>query len=78
MSQQGIAAIETGDSLRPRKIRELARAVGKSEAWLLGESSDATPPPAPNASFPPSFRNFSGGQLPLLGQTAAGGMAAST
>lgn len=72
MSQQGIAAIETGDSLRPRKIRELARAVGRSEAWLLGESSDAAPAPAPNASFPPTFRSFSGNQLPLLGQTAAG------
>lgn len=79
MSQQGIAAIETGDSLRPRKLRELARAVGRTESWLLGEIDDAATetaspaPPEPNASFPPSFQSFSGTQLPLLGQTAAAG-----
>lgn len=80
MSQQGIAAIESGGSKRPRKLRELAKALGRSEDWLLGESDAASglqseePPiePEPNASFPPNYKPFHGKLIPLLGQTSAG------
>ena len=38
MSQQGIASIESGKVARPRKLRELAKALRVSEAWLLNET----------------------------------------
>lgn len=37
MSQQAIAAIESGKVQRPRRLRELARSVGVSEEHLLNE-----------------------------------------
>jgi hypothetical protein len=37
MKQTGIASIEAGRVERPRKLRELSRAVQRSEEWLLGE-----------------------------------------
>lgn len=37
MKQTGIASIEAGEVARPRKMREISRAVGRSEEWLLGE-----------------------------------------
>ena len=47
-SQQAIAAIENGQTKRPRYIRELARALQCSEDWLLGtqgsEGIDLSPP----------------------------------
>lgn len=39
MTQQGIAAIENGKSDRPKKLRELARALSVTEEYLLGEDS---------------------------------------
>lgn len=44
MRQQGIGSIENGDVERPRKLRELARALRKSEEFLLyGEEPGLTP-----------------------------------
>lgn len=40
MKQTGIASIEAGSVERPRKLREIARALGCDEAWLLGEDDD--------------------------------------
>lgn len=47
MTQQGIAAIESGKSSRPQKLRELARALLLSEDYLLDDKQDPdTPLPA--------------------------------
>ncbi len=81
MSQQGIGAIEAGRSKRPTKLRELARALQRSEAWLLGEDDGASatvgatipagaPKPSPNSSYPPVFYPFSGRRVPVLGLAA--------
>jgi len=40
MKQTGIGSIEAGESARPRKLLELARAVSRSPHWLLGEEDD--------------------------------------
>lgn len=45
MTQQGVAAIENGKSERPKKLRELARALGVSQEQLLGEEEAATDAP---------------------------------
>jgi transcriptional regulator with XRE-family HTH domain len=37
MTQQGVAAIENGKSERPKKLRELARALSVTQEHLLGE-----------------------------------------
>lgn len=37
MTQSAIAEIEGGRVKRPKKMREIARAVGRTEEWLLGE-----------------------------------------
>lgn len=42
MSQQGIGEIERGIVDRPKKLRELARAVQRTEDWLLGEDGPPT------------------------------------
>lgn len=47
MTQQGIAAIEKGKSDRPKKLREIARALSTTEDYLLGESEDEPAPPKP-------------------------------
>lgn len=44
MTQQGIGEIEAGQVERPKKLREIARVVRRSEEWLLGESDDASSP----------------------------------
>ncbi|MGF7160149.1 phage repressor protein C with HTH and peptisase S24 domain [Rhodoligotrophos appendicifer] len=44
MSQQGIGAIEAGKSDRPKKLREIARVLGTTEGWLLGETEDQGSP----------------------------------
>jgi phage repressor protein C with HTH and peptisase S24 domain len=72
MSQQGIAAIESGASRYPRKLRELARALGKSEAWLLGEAEDKAVPVEPNTSTPPRYQKFPADGLPVYGQAEGG------
>lgn len=75
MSQQGIAAIESGRSRRPNKLRDLSRVLKRSESWLLGEHDEAPVAPAstpPNASFPPEYRSFPEGRVPLLGQAVGG------
>ncbi len=41
--QQSIAEIESGSSKRPGKLREIARALGTSQAYLLGETDDPAP-----------------------------------
>lgn len=40
MKQTSIASIEAGVVERPKKLREIARALGCTEAWLLGEDED--------------------------------------
>ncbi|WP_342640918.1 XRE family transcriptional regulator [Rhodoligotrophos ferricapiens] len=78
MSQQGIGAIEAGRSIRPKKLRELARALGRTEDWLLGEGSDdaaATP-----AAYPKHEPNAETGgpvrlprqRIPLYGGAIGG------
>lgn len=37
MKQQGIVSIEGGDVERPRKLKELAEVLQKSQEWLLGQ-----------------------------------------
>lgn len=51
MSQQGIGSILSGDSERPRKLREIARALQTSQEYLLGETDDPTPLPADDTVF---------------------------
>jgi phage repressor protein C with HTH and peptisase S24 domain len=73
MSQQGIAAIESGSSRRPQKIREIARAVQVTEAWLLGETEESAPAqPAANASLPPTFNRFPDDAVPVFGRAEGG------
>lgn len=48
MTQQGIAAIEKGKSGRPQKLRELARALLLTEAFLLDETDAAPAEPPPD------------------------------
>lgn len=73
MSQQGIQSIEAGKVIRPKKLREIARAVGRSEEWLLGLDEGETAMETPsNASFPPQYQAFPQSRVPLLGQTSAG------
>lgn len=43
MRQTGIGSIESGESRRPRRLLEIARAVGKSPEWLLGQEPAAKP-----------------------------------
>lgn len=43
MKQTAIGEIEAGRVMRPKKLREIARAVGKSEEWLLGELERVPP-----------------------------------
>ena len=45
MTQQAIGAIESGRVLRPKKLRETARALRVSEGFLLGEQ-EISPPTA--------------------------------
>ncbi len=60
MKQQSIVSIEAGDVERPRKLRELARALQVSEDWLLtGED-----PPLPEMRGAEA--------IPVLGEVAAG------
>lgn len=40
MRQQGIASIISGASERPRKLREIARALETTQEYLLGETDD--------------------------------------
>lgn len=40
MKQTSIASIEGGSVERPKKLREIARALGCDETWLLGEDED--------------------------------------
>ena len=35
LSQQSVAKIENGDTLHPRKIKEIAKALNVSQKWLL-------------------------------------------
>jgi phage repressor protein C with HTH and peptisase S24 domain len=77
MSQQGIASIESGESKRPRKMLELARALGRSEAWLFGQDEQSSAglvdiAPKPNASFPPRYEKFPDTAIKILGQTVGG------
>ena len=44
MKPQGIQSICAGEVLRPRKLREIARALKTSEEYLLGESDDPSLP----------------------------------
>lgn len=88
MRQTGIGSIESGEVSRPRKLREIARALGVTQEWLLGEGeppdligTDGGLPhahetvnvPASNASSP-SVVEFPRRKLPIYGH-AAGGMA---
>lgn len=41
MKPQGIQSIMAGDSKRPRKLMEIAKALQTSEAYLLGDSAEA-------------------------------------
>lgn len=75
MSQQGINEIEQGRSKRPRKLPEIAEALGRSTDWLLAKTDEDIPDPSrhpSNASFPPTFIPFPDRKLPLLGQSVAG------
>jgi phage repressor protein C with HTH and peptisase S24 domain len=40
MAQTGVASIEAGDVARPRKLREIARALNVNQSWLLEEEED--------------------------------------
>lgn len=51
MRQSAVAEIEAGRVKRPKKMREIAKAVGQSEEWLLGESDRQVVPLG--AEFPP-------------------------
>lgn len=63
MTQQGIAAIENGKSDRPKKLRELARALGVSQEHLLGEEE-----PAPERMRGTPIRHVAGETLILPGR----------
>jgi SOS-response transcriptional repressor LexA len=69
MKQQGIRSIEAGESKRPRKLRELARALETTETFLLGDwylDPEDAPPPFEPKDFMPSRL------LPVIGDVAAG------
>ena len=40
MKQTGVASIEAGEVARPRKLREIARALNVKQSWLLEEEGD--------------------------------------
>jgi phage repressor protein C with HTH and peptisase S24 domain len=76
MGQSGVSAIETGIVELPDNLRAIAQKVGKSEAYLLGETDDAGSPPVdvprPNASLPPRYQAFNDGDVPIYGRAAGG------
>ncbi|EFC9209674.1 helix-turn-helix transcriptional regulator, partial [Escherichia coli] len=45
LSQQSVAKIENGETLQPRKIKEIAKVLGVSQKWLqLGIEDNASIP----------------------------------
>lgn len=65
LKQSAITEIEAGRINRPKKLREIARITGRSEAWLLGESND------PNGDTEaPTSTDFVG--VPIVGIAEAG------
>lgn len=54
MTQQGVEAILGGRSKRPRLLKEISEALATSEAYLLGETDDPSPPDAPPEKIPPA------------------------
>lgn len=64
MRQQGIASIEAGIVERPRKLREIAKALRTTEEVLLGEAA------APNASHPIASPMLA--TVPAYGQAIGG------
>lgn len=76
MKQTGVGSIEAGESARPRKLLELARAVNRSPRWLLGEEDDAAPvlPAIPQAdvSYPMDVPVWPTRKIPVFGQAAGG------
>jgi len=77
MKQQSIQSVEDGKAQRPRKLREIARALRTSEAFLLGETSNDEGPLeerlslTPNASEPHPVPLMSR-TIPILGRGAGG------
>lgn len=65
MTQSAIAEIERGNVLRPKKLREIARVLGRSEEYLLGEIEQA--PTRTSARLPGSAQ-----YVPVRGEVAAG------
>lgn len=51
MKQQGVGSIIKGSSRRPRKLREIARALQTSQEYLLGETDEPAPIPLEQAAF---------------------------
>jgi SOS-response transcriptional repressor LexA len=66
MNQTAIAEIEGGRVRRPKKLREIARAVGRSEEYLLGEDDDQRPPTSPHLRFAEVA------EVPVVGKVEAG------
>lgn len=51
MTQQGVQSILVGKSARPTRLREIARAVATSEAYLLRQTDDPTPEISPERNL---------------------------
>lgn len=75
MKQTGIGSIESGESARPRKLLEIARAVNRTAQWLLGEDGDEIQPsafPKADVSHPVEVPSWPTRKIPVYGQAAGG------
>ncbi|WP_322997468.1 XRE family transcriptional regulator [Castellaniella sp.] len=78
MKQTGIGSIESGEVQRPRKLREIARVLGVSQEWLLGEedASEASESPLITSYDPddPSVDACDDGQMTIGSETGRRGV----
>lgn len=69
MTQQGINSIEQGDSLRPRKLKELALALKTTQEYLLGEVDNPE-----NSRYPHERGDRKVRTIPVVSYVQAGSM----
>ncbi|MFG1371520.1 helix-turn-helix domain-containing protein [Xanthobacter oligotrophicus] len=76
MKQTGIGSIEAGESARPRKLLEIARAVNRTAQWLIGEEDGEAPTQSPlhkaDVSHPIDVPTWPTRKIPVFGQAAGG------